>query len=121
MVLARTQAWLLKQILINLLTNAVKFSHPGGWVAVDVYRGTRETLVAVRDNGIGIAPENEAAIFEAFRQVSAVGSAKQEGSGLGLSLVKQLVELHGGRVWVESELGRGAVFIFSIPDRSLDA
>ena len=105
-----------KQILINLLTNAVKFSYPGGWVEVVVRRDTNGVMVTVKDSGMGVAAEDHAAIFEEFRQLKSSGSAKLEGTGLGLSLAKSLVELHGGKIWVESELGKGAAFTFTIPD-----
>ena len=108
-----------KQILINLLTNAVKFSYPNGWVKVMVARGTNETVITVQDTGPGIAPEEHAAIFEEFHQVKTSGSAKQEGTGLGLSLARRFTELHGGRIWLESELGKGAAFSFTLPDRVL--
>ena len=106
-----------KQILINLLTNAVKFSYPSGWVEVVALRDTNGVVVTVRDCGSGIALEDQAAIFEEFHQLKSSGSAKLEGTGLGLSLAKRLVELHGGRIWVESELGKGAAFTFTLPDR----
>ena len=111
-----------KQILVNLLTNAVKFSYPDGWVEVIARRDTlgshvgKGVIVTVKDSGMGVAPADHAAIFEEFRQVKADGSAKNEGTGLGLSLAKRLVELHGGRIWVESELGKGAAFSFTLPD-----
>ena len=105
-----------KQILINLLTNAVKFSYPNGWVEVVVRRDTNGIMVTVKDSGMGVAAEDHAAIFEEFRQLKSSGSAKLEGTGLGLSLAKSLVELHGGRIWVESELGKGAAFTFLLPD-----
>jgi signal transduction histidine kinase len=108
-----------KQILINLLTNAVKFSYPGGWVEVVVRRDTNAVLITVKDSGLGIAREDQAAIFEEFHQLKSTGSAKLEGTGLGLSLAKRLVELHGGRIWVESEVGKGAAFSFMLPDRML--
>ena len=110
-----------KQILINLLTNAVKFSHPGGWVEVEVRRDKNGVMVTVKDSGMGVAAEDHAAIFEEFRQLKSSGSAKLEGTGLGLSLAKSLVELHGGRIWVESELGKGAAFSFTLPDGVLAA
>jgi signal transduction histidine kinase len=113
-----------KQILINLLTNAVKFSYPGGWVEVTVRHGknisTNEVVITVKDSGLGIAREDQAAIFEEFHQLKSTGSAKLEGTGLGLSLAKRLVELHGGRIWVESEIGEGAAFSFTLPDRMLN-
>ena len=108
-----------KQILINLLTNAVKFSYPGGWVMVMAQRDTNGVMVTVKDSGMGVAPEDHATIFQEFRQLKSSGSAKLEGTGLGLSLAKRLVELHGGRIWVESELGKGASFMFTLPDRTL--
>jgi signal transduction histidine kinase len=110
-----------KQILINLLTNAVKFSHPGGWVEVVVRRDTNAVVITVKDSGLGIAREDQAAIFEEFHQLKSTGSAKLEGTGLGLSLAKRLVELHGGRIWVESEIGNGAAFSFTLPDRILNS
>ena len=106
-----------KQILINLLTNAVKFSHPNGWVEVVAERDKTATVITVRDSGIGIAPADQDAIFEEFHQLKATGSAKAEGTGLGLSLVKRLVELHGGQISLKSALGEGAAFSFSLPDR----
>jgi len=108
-----------KQILINLLTNAVKFSYPGGWVEVVAQHDTNGVMVTVKDSGMGVAAEDQAAIFEQFRQLKSDGSAKFEGTGLGLSLAKRLVELHGGRIWVESEPGKGAAFSFTLPDRVL--
>jgi signal transduction histidine kinase len=111
-----------KQILINLLTNAVKFSYPGGWVEVVVRReiniNANEVVITVKDSGLGIAREDQAAIFEEFHQLKSTGSAKLEGTGLGLSLAKRLVELHGGAIWVESEIGKGAAFSFTLPDRA---
>jgi signal transduction histidine kinase len=111
-----------KQILINLLTNAVKFSYPGGWVEVTVRRdknvNINAVVITVKDSGLGIAREDQAAIFEEFHQLKSTGSAKLEGTGLGLSLAKRLVELHGGRIWVESEIGKGAAFSFTLPDRA---
>ena len=108
-----------KQILINLLTNAVKFSYPGGWVMVMARRDTNGIMVTVKDCGMGVAPEDHATIFQEFRQLKSSAIAKLEGTGLGLSLAKRLVELHGGRIWVESELGKGASFMFTLPDRTL--
>ena len=109
----------LKQILINLLSNAVKFSHPGGWVLVSASRGTSEVMISVKDAGMGIAPKDQSTIFEEFRQLNTPGSAKQEGTGLGLSLAKRFTELHGGRIWVDSDSGKGATFTFTLPDRDL--
>jgi signal transduction histidine kinase len=73
--------------------------------------------VAVRDTGIGIAPEHREAVFEEFRQVGGDYTSKQEGTGLGLALTRRFVELHGGRIWLASEVGKGSTFFFTIPDR----
>jgi len=107
-----------KQILVNLLTNAVKFTPDGGSVDVMARRESEAIVIAVRDTGIGIAPEDHEAVFEEFRQVGHHYTNKQEGTGLGLTLTRRIVELHGGRIWVESELGKGATFTFTIPFKS---
>jgi signal transduction histidine kinase/HAMP domain-containing protein/putative methionine-R-sulfoxide reductase with GAF domain len=104
-----------KQILVNLLTNAVKFTPDGGRINVTAHRDAESLVVAVRDTGIGIAPEDHEAVFEEFRQVGRDYTKKQEGTGLGLTLTKKFVELHGGRIWVESEPGKGSTFTFTIP------
>jgi signal transduction histidine kinase/ActR/RegA family two-component response regulator len=108
----------LKQVLINLLANATKFTDTGG-IAVVVSQTPGESGVLlhfrVEDSGIGIAPEEQAAIFEAFRQADTGLAGGQGGSGLGLTISRRLVELMGGRIWVESEVGRGSVFHFTVP------
>jgi signal transduction histidine kinase len=105
----------IKQILLNLLSNAVKFTPEGGRISLKARRTDGTVEIAVTDTGIGIAPEDQAAIFEEFRQVGSDETRKQEGTGLGLTLAKKFVELHGGRIWVESELGRGSTFTFALP------
>jgi GAF domain-containing protein len=104
-----------KQVLLNLLSNAVKFTPEGGRISLKASRTVGAVEIAVTDTGIGIAPEDQAAIFEEFRQVGSDETRKQEGTGLGLTLAKKFVELHGGRIWVESELGRGSTFTFTLP------
>ena len=104
-----------KQVLLNLLSNAVKFTPEGGRISLKVGRTDGMVEIAVTDTGIGIAPEDQAAIFEEFRQVGSDETRKQEGTGLGLTLAKKFVELHGGRIWVESAPGRGSTFIFTLP------
>ena len=104
-----------KQILLNLMSNAVKFTSPGGMVAVRVRVEDNWLAVSVADTGIGIAAEDRAAIFEEFRQLHAPGEAKHEGTGLGLSLSRRLVELHGGRITVESVAGKGSTFTARFP------
>ena len=104
-----------KQILLNLLSNAVKFTPEGGRVEVRAEAVNGSIEVAVSDTGIGIAPEDQEAIFEEFRQVGSDYARKREGTGLGLSLTRRLVELHGGTVRVKSELGHGSTFTFTLP------
>jgi len=104
-----------KQILLNLLSNAVKFTPDGGRIDVRARRDADNFVVAVHDTGIGIAPEDQAVVFEEFRQVGRSYTNKQEGTGLGLALTRKFVELHGGRIWLESEPGKGSTFTFTIP------
>jgi signal transduction histidine kinase len=106
-----------KQVLLNLLSNAVKFTPDGGRVDLTATVAEDVITIAVSDTGIGIAQEDQAAIFEEFRQVGRDDARKQEGTGLGLTLAKKFVELHGGRIWVQSQLGHGATFTFSLPVR----
>jgi GAF domain-containing protein/HAMP domain-containing protein len=107
----------LKQILLNLLSNAVKFTPDGGRIDVTARRVDGQTIISVRDTGVGIAAHDQAAVFEEFRQVGHDYTRKQEGTGLGLALTKKFVELHGGRIWLESEIGKGSTFTFTIPTR----
>jgi two-component system, NtrC family, sensor kinase len=104
-----------KQILLNLLSNAVKFTPEGGRVGLTATAADGIITIAVSDTGIGIAPEDQAAIFEEFRQVGREDARKQEGTGLGLTLAKKFVELHGGRIWVQSHVGQGSTFSFTLP------
>ena len=104
-----------KQILLNLLSNAVKFTPDGGRIDVLATREDSNAVIAVHDTGIGIAPEDQAEVFEEFRQVGRDYTKKHEGTGLGLALTKKFVELHGGKIWLESEPGKGSTFTFSIP------
>ena len=106
-----------KQILLNLLSNAVKFTPEGGRVGLTATAADGVITIAVSDTGIGIAPEDQAAIFEEFRQVGRDDARKQEGTGLGLTLAKKFVELHGGRIWVQSQVGQGSTFSFTLPVR----
>jgi PAS domain S-box-containing protein len=104
-----------RQILYNLLTNAVKFTLGGGTISVGVApAGEQAVRITVSDTGIGIAEEERAQIFDKFYQVGVTTEGVREGTGLGLAICKQLVEMHGGRIWVESELGRGSQFHFTL-------
>ncbi|MGH7810921.1 MAG: ATP-binding protein, partial [Candidatus Binatia bacterium] len=105
----------IKQILLNLLSNAVKFTPEGGRIGINARQANGAVEISVSDTGIGIAPEDQPKIFEEFRQVGSDNAKKIEGTGLGLTLAKKFVELHGGRIWVESEVGKGSKFTFSLP------
>jgi signal transduction histidine kinase len=104
-----------KQILLNLLSNAVKFTPRGGRVGVTATVADGVITISVSDTGIGIAPEDQAAVFEEFRQVGRDDARKREGTGLGLTLAKKFVELHGGRIWVQSQVGQGSTFALTLP------
>jgi signal transduction histidine kinase len=105
-----------KQVIFNLLSNAVKFTPAGGAVDVSAARVNGEVRVSVADTGPGIAREDHERIFEEFQQTE-TGGVQHEGTGLGLALSKRFVELHGGRIWLESEVGRGSTFSFALPIR----
>jgi signal transduction histidine kinase/putative methionine-R-sulfoxide reductase with GAF domain len=109
----------IKQVLLNLLSNAVKFTPEGGRVDVRATVSDGRAEVSVTDTGIGIAPEDQEAVFEEFRQVG-TADKKVEGTGLGLTLSRKFIELHGGRIWVESQVGVGSTFTFTIPVRRVD-
>jgi two-component system, NtrC family, sensor kinase len=104
----------LRQVVFNLLSNAVKFTPEGGSIVVASARVDGEVQVSVTDTGPGIVAEDRERIFEEFHQTD-VGVQQREGTGLGLALSKRLVELHGGRIWVESEHGHGSCFVFTLP------
>ncbi|HVJ13540.1 MAG TPA: GAF domain-containing protein [Burkholderiales bacterium] len=104
-----------KQIMLNLLSNAVKFTPDGGRVDVSARRYDGVIEVSVKDTGVGIAPEDHAAVFEEFKQVGRDRLRKAEGTGLGLALTKRFVELHGGDIRLESEPGKGSTFSFRLP------
>ncbi|HEY0473015.1 MAG TPA: GAF domain-containing protein [Kribbella sp.] len=106
----------LKQVLLNLLTNAVKFTPDGGSVLVRAVRNGSEIQLAVTDTGIGVPPEDRERIFESFQQ-GGRGASKEEGTGLGLTLSRRIVELLGGRIWLESDVGVGSTFGFSLRSR----
>ena len=106
----------IKQVILNLLSNAIKFTSEGGRIEVRAVPIDYVVEVSVSDTGVGIAPEDQEAIFEEFRQVG-TAAKKVEGTGLGLTLSRKFIELHGGRIWVESQMGAGSTFTFTIPVR----
>jgi signal transduction histidine kinase len=103
-----------RQIVLNLLSNAIKFTPEGGRVEVRAVPVDGSVEVSVSDTGVGIAPEDQEAIFEEFRQVG-TAAKKVEGTGLGLALSRKFIELHSGRIWVKSQVGVGARFTFTLP------
>ena len=103
-----------KQVLLNLLSNAVKFTPEGGRIDVRASLANGTAEISVTDTGIGIAAEDHDAVFEEFRQVGKADK-KAEGTGLGLALCRKFVELHGGRIWVKSQIGAGSTFTFTLP------
>jgi len=96
------------------LSNALKFTPEGGRIDVDARLHDHVAELSVVDTGIGIAPEDQEAVFEEFRQVG-TADKKAEGTGLGLALSRKFIELHGGKIWVRSELGAGSTFTFTLP------
>lgn len=103
------------QVVTNLLSNAIKFTPQGGNIWVSAYSGSGEMALDVKDSGRGIAPEFHEKIFEKFQQVDTASSREAKGSGLGLPIVRSIVDAHGGRVWVESALGKGSTFKVRLP------
>jgi two-component system, NtrC family, sensor kinase len=106
----------IRQVLLNLLSNAIKFTPEGGRIDVGAKPVNGSIEVSVSDTGVGIAPEDQDAVFEEFRQVG-TADKKVEGTGLGLALSRKFVELHGGKIWVKSQVGVGSTFTFTIPVR----
>ena len=103
------------QVISNLLTNAVKYSPEGGEVIIGTHIADGQVYVAVRDHGVGIAPENLSKVFGRYERFESSKTNKVIGTGLGLAICKQIIELHGGRIWVESEPGEGSTFQFTVP------
>jgi two-component system sensor histidine kinase ChiS len=106
----------IRQVLVNLMANAVKFTEHGG-VTVRATIVDGWITVAVADTGVGIPPEAQTYIFDEFRQVDASTTRRYGGTGLGLAISKRLIALHGGRIWVESTVGAGSTFLFTLPVR----
>ena len=104
----------LEQVLLNLMTNAAKFTPEGGNITVQVRKQDTGLVISVHDDGIGIAKEEQESIFKPYSRLRS-DTQRHPGLGLGLALAKQVVELHGGRIWVDSEPGKGSTFSFFIP------
>lgn len=103
------------QVVINLVNNAIKFTNPGGIINVDVSKSDTNAIVKIKDTGIGIKKEDQEKLFRPFVQVDSTYTRKFEGSGLGLSICKGIINSHGGKIWIESESGKGSTFQFTIP------
>ena len=104
----------LEQVLINLFSNAIKFTEKG-YIRCRAWMINSEILISVKDTGEGINRDDQERVFEKFRQISIVPKDKPRGTGLGLPICKEIVNRHGGRIWVESELGKGSTFSFTLP------
>jgi signal transduction histidine kinase len=104
-----------EQVIDNLLSNAVKFSQPGGQVTMRLIEVEAGAQIEVQDTGIGIPPEKLARIFDRFFQVDGSATRRYGGMGLGLSICREIIEAHGGRIWGESEIGKGSRFVFTLP------
>jgi len=105
-----------RQVVLNLLSNAIKFTPEGGRIDVSAVPKDGFVEISVSDTGIGIAPEDQEKVFEEFRQVG-TAAKKIEGTGRGRTLCRKFVELHGGKIWLKSELGEGSTFTFTLPVR----
>jgi signal transduction histidine kinase len=104
----------LTQVLLNLVGNAIKFTDAGE-VVIKAAAENGSYLLSVRDTGPGIAPADQAKIFEEFQQADSSATKKKGGTGLGLSIARRIIEMHGGKIWVESEVGHGATFFVTVP------
>ncbi len=103
-----------KQVLLNLLSNALKFTPEGGRIDVRAAVDGDRAEISVTDTGVGIAPEDLETVFEEFRQIG-TAAKKVEGTGLGLAISRKFIELHGGKIWVKSQAGKGSTFAFTLP------
>jgi PAS domain S-box-containing protein len=106
---------MIKTVLRNLVSNAIKFTNSGGSINIDAKQNSENVIISVSDNGIGIPPDNLTKLFDISEVLTTTGTAKETGTGLGLLLCKEFVDKHGGKIWVESEVGKGSDFIFNLP------
>ena len=106
---------MLKTVLRNLVSNAIKFTNKDGAININAEENSGNVTISVSDNGIGITPDNLAKLFDISQVLTTTGTAEETGTGLGLLLCKEFVEKHGGKIWVESEIGKGSDFKFTLP------
>jgi len=118
--LVRADQTKIRQVFFNLLSNASRFTPGGGKLKIEVVKKNNWCWDSVIDNGIGIKKEDQERIFESFCQLDNPLTKKMDGIGLGLAIVRQIVEKHGGRIWVESEYGKGSRFTFTLPQTTTD-
>jgi len=112
---------MLQAIIRNLISNAIKFTHSGGKVQLSAHEnGNNFTTISVSDTGIGISPEMQTKLFQIDSNTKMKGTEGELSTGLGLILCKEFVEKHGGKIWVESELGKGSTFYFTLPTQHPD-
>ena len=108
----------LSQILLNLLSNAVKYNRPDGGVSITAEDlGLQTVRIGIRDTGPGISTTDQAKLFQEFQQADSSITRKKGGTGLGLAISKRIIEMHGGRIWVDSVVGQGSTFSFTLPVR----
>lgn len=110
----------IEQVLRNLLTNAMKYSPDGAVIEAGIYDKKEEIWLVICDNGVGISPEDQKYIFDRFYRVDKARSRSMGGTGLGLSIAQEMMELHQGRIWVESELGSGSRFWLAFPKERIE-
>jgi signal transduction histidine kinase len=106
---------MIKVVLRNLLSNAIKFTNKSGSIFIEANSNHEDIIISVSENGIGITPENLSMLFSISQVLTTTGTANEQGTGLGLLLCKDFVEKHGGRIWAESEPGKGSKFSFTMP------
>ncbi len=107
---------MLETIFRNLISNAIKFTENNGEITLSMKRESHQVIFSVKDSGIGIAPEKITSLFAINKRKTTSGTNNESGTGLGLMLCKDFVEKHGGKIWVESEIAKGSIFKFTIPD-----
>ncbi|HPZ07981.1 MAG TPA: ATP-binding protein [Candidatus Eremiobacteraeota bacterium] len=105
----------IRQVIINLLSNAIKFTPEGGKVHLKVYQGKRKLWISIADTGPGIEKSKQEELFKEFKKLKTPDGKEYEGTGLGLSICKKIITLHGGKIWVQSEVNKGSKFSFSLP------
>ncbi|SHG27212.1 PAS domain S-box-containing protein [Flavobacterium fluvii] len=107
---------MLDTVLRNLISNAIKFTHTGGKITLSAEKTTQEVVISVADNGVGIEPKDVGKIFDKAQMFTSIGTNAEKGTGFGLKLCQEFVEKHNGKIWVESEVGKGTCFYFSLPN-----